>query len=582
MFDIEKTSEFLNDINEQTSLEKIIKQKSKLSKLLNLILKQINPDLDLNSLNNLEESQIWAFISNNSTKAINDFKSQIKNTNTIINELSLFNEAFNEKEKIKDNKNIGKKTKRKKDELEENEEEEEDNMEEDLEEEDMDVDDLNENKEEKNFGKDKDIFFSMKDLNNFADQFEEEDNLNINDLNEDNNNNINKTKSAPNKLTISSSRKKDKSNNDINIEEEQEEEENSNNSLYSEEQEIKAEIDSDEEIKYNKFFDKPKNKLNKTKDDNSSLNSDFDENEIFTQIKQIEEKMLSNKKDWSIKGEVLGKERPKDSLLTKSMDFDVGLKAPPIPDKEFTDKLENMIKQRILDDLFDDPIKKDFINLNEEKKAENDLDLNFEKSKKGLGEIYEEKYLGNENTESKVDEIKKDCDDLCNKLFDIFKQMTNGSATPYGIKGKKEDIGNINITNIPAIQIEDLGNFISDNTEKIKSGKEMLNIKKIREKNKEEMTSEELRNIHNRKKRNIKNRIHQKENKKKLEELTQMLGSKFEAKIKMKQERNKKLEKNLKNQNQGNDFKSGKFFGKINEMAEKEDEKKKKNNKIFE
>ena len=81
--------------------------------------------------------------------------------------------------------------------------------------------------------------------------------------------------------------------------------------------------------------------------------------------------------------------------------------------------------------------------------------------------IYEDKYLGNENTESKIDEIKKDCDDLCNKLFDIFKQMTNGGATPYGIKGKKEDV--INITNIPAIQIEDLGNFVSDNTDKIKS-----------------------------------------------------------------------------------------------------------------
>jgi hypothetical protein len=32
----------------------------------------------------------------------------------------------------------------------------------------------------------------------------------------------------------------------------------------------------------------------------------------------------------------------------------------------------------------------------------------------------------------------------------------------------------------------------------------------------------------------------------------------------------KKKKKNLKNQKQGNDFKSGKFFGKINEMAEKE------------
>ena len=563
MFDIEKTSEFLNDINEQTSIEKIMKQKTKLSKLLNLILKEINQDIDINSLNNLKESQIWAFIYNNSTKAINGFKSQLKNTNTIINELSEFNEAMNEK------KNIGKKTKREKEEI--SEEEDENNIEENEEEEDInDIDDINENKEEKNFGKNKDIFFSMKDLNNFADQFEEEDNEN--DLND--NDNINKIKSAPNKLTISSSRNKNKK--DVSSGEDNEEiEENENNSLYSEEQEIKAEIDSDEEIKFDKFFDKPKKDLNKI-GDNSSTNSDIDENEIFTQIKQIEEKMISNKKDWSIKGEVLGKERPKDSLLTKSMDFDVGLKAPPIPDREFTDKLESMIKQRIIDDLFDDPIKKDIINLNEQKKAENDLD--FEKSKKGLGEIYEDKYLGNENTESKIDEIKKDCDDLCNKLFDIFKQMTNGGATPYGIKGKKEDV--INITNIPAIQIEDLGNFVSDNTDKIKSGKEMFNIKKIREKNKEEMTSEELRNIHNRKKRNIKNRIHKKENKKKMEELTQMLGSKFEAKIKMKQEKNKKLEKIGKNQ--GNEYKSGKFFGKINEMAEKEDEKKKKNNKIYE
>ena len=564
MFDIEKTSEFLNDIKDDTSIEKIIKQKQNLSKLLNLILKEINPDIDINSLNNLKESQIWAFIYNNSSQVINDFKSQTKNMNNIINELSKFNEEINEKEEIKEKKNLGKKIKREK-EIEEEQMEEEEN-EEDEEEEDDDI--KNEDKEDKNFGENKDIFFSMKDLNNFADQFEEEDNENDMD-----DNNTNKIKSAPNKLTLSTSRNKQK-----NLEEEEEEEDDENNSLYSEEQDIKAEINSNEEIKFDKFFDKPKKSKSKMDNENSSTESDFDENEIFTQIKRIEEKMISNKKEWSTKGEVLGKERPKDSLLTKSMDFEVGLKAPPIPDREFTDKLESMIKQRILEDLFDDPIKKDIINLNEQKKAENDLD--FEKSKKGLGEIYEEKYLGNENTESKVDEIKKDCDDLCNQLFDIFNQMTNGTATPYGIKGKKEELNNINITNIPAIQIEDLGNFVSDNTEKIKSGKEMFNIKKIRNKNREEMTSEELRNIHNRKKRNIKSRIHKKENKKKLEELTQMLGSKFEAKIKMKQERNKKLEKMDKTQ--GKEFKSGKFFGKINEMATKEDEKKKKNNKITE
>ena len=456
---------------------------------------------------------------------------------------------------------MGKKIKREK-EVDEEEMEEEENEEE---EEDEDI--KNDDKEDKNFGENKDIFFSMKDLNNFADQFEEEDNENNND--ED----ISKIKSAPNKLTLSSSRNKNKNKN-INSEEEGEEDEE-NNSLYSEEQQIEAEIDSDEEIKYNKFFDKPENKYKKNKQgEDDTSNTDIDENEIFSQIKKIEEKMISNKKDWSTKGEILAKERPKDSLLTKSMDFEVGLRPPPIPDREFTDKLEKMIKQRIIDDIFDDPIKKDFINLNEEKKAENDLD--FEKSKKGLGEIYEEKYLGNESTESKVDEIKKDCDDLCNQLFDIFKQMTNGTATPYGLKGKKEDL--INVTNIPAIQIEEKGNFVSDNIDKIKSGKEMLNIKKLRTKTKEEMTSEELRNIHNKKKRNVKNRIHQKENKKKLEQLTTMLGSKFEAKIKLKQEKNKKLEKMDKSK--GKEYKSGQFFEKINDMVVKDDEKKKKNNKI--
>ena len=556
MFDIEKSSSFLKDIKEDTSIEKIKKQKSNLEKLLNLILKQIDSNIDIKSLNNLEQSQIWAFIYNNSSKAITEFKSKLKDINSILNELSEFNESLNTKQ---EKKNLGKKTKREK----EAENDELENMEE-IEEEDDEINsEENENKEDVNFGKQKDIFFSMKDLNNFADQFEEEDN------NEDINkiNKINKTKSAPNKLTLSSSRNKN-----ITSEEEENDE---NNSLYSEEQQIEAEIDSEEEIKYNKFFDKPENKYKKNaqREDDIS-NTDIDENEIFSQIKKIEEKMISNKKDWSTKGEILAKERPKDSLLTKSMDFEVGLRAPPIPDKEFTDKLEKMIKQRIIDDIFDDPIKKDFVNLNEEKKAENDLD--FEKSKKGLGEIYEEKYLGNESTETKVDEIKKDCDDLCNQLFDIFKQMTNGTATPYGLKGKKEEL--INITNIPAIQIEEKGNFISDNTEKIKSGKEMLNIKKLRTKNKEEMTSDELRNAHNKKKRNIKNRIHQKENRKKLEQLTTMLGSKFEAKIKLKQEKNKKLEKMDKTK--GKEYKSGQFFEKINDMVVKDDEKKKKNNKI--
>ena len=560
MIDIEKESKFLNSIKNNDSIEKLTKQKDNLLKLLKILLKEISNDIDLESLNNLDDSQIWAFIYNNSSQSINNFKTKTKNYQDIFNELTEIININEEKEK----NILGKKKKREKEnekdleeeedmeeneEIEENENEEieENENEENEDEEDMDKRIKNKKKDDK-----KDIFFSMKDLNNFADQFEEEDN--------------NMTKSAPNRLKLSTSRNK-KSNKEEN--EEEEEIEDENNSLYSEEQEAKAEIDSEEEIKFDKFFDKPKKNLKD--EENSSENSDIDENVIFSQIKEIEQKMISDKKEWSTRGEVLGRERPKDSLLTKAMDFEVGLKAPPIPDREYTDKLELMIKQRIQDDLFDDPIKKQIINLNENK-ISGDNELNFDKSKKGLGEIYEEKYSGNEKTESKTDEIKKECDDLCSKLFDIFKQMTNGSATPYGIKGKKEE--NINISNVPAIQIEEIGNYISDNKDMIKSGKELFNPNKIRNKNKEEMNSEELRNIHNRKKRNIKNRIHEKERKRKLNELTQQLGSKFEAKIKMKQEKDKKIQKMDKSKT--TEYKSTKFFGKINEMAEKEGEKKRK------
>ena len=47
-----------------------------------------------------------------------------------------------------------------------------------------------------------------------------------------------------------------------------------------------------------------------------------------------------------------------------------------------------MIKQRILDELFDDPIRKVF----KESKKDNDFTLDFTKSGKGLGEDYADDY----------------------------------------------------------------------------------------------------------------------------------------------------------------------------------------------
>ena len=109
MFDIEKNSEFLKNIEANDNIEQLMKQKNNLLKLLKIILKEVNNDLDNESLNNLDDDQIWAFIFNNSSKSINDFKSKTKNIKEILDELIDVNS-----QKEMDYNNLGKKTKREK------------------------------------------------------------------------------------------------------------------------------------------------------------------------------------------------------------------------------------------------------------------------------------------------------------------------------------------------------------------------------------------------------------------------------------------------------------------------------------
>ena len=57
--------------------------------------------------------------------------------------------------------------------------------------------------------------------------------------------------------------------------------------------------------------------------------------------------------------------------------------------------------------------------------------------------------------------------------------MTNGSSTPYVVWGKKED--EINITDMSEIQIEEVGNFISDNKDMLGYPKDYtISVKNIR------------------------------------------------------------------------------------------------------
>lgn len=65
---------------------------------------------------------------------------------------------------------------------------------------------------------------------------------------------------------------------------------------------------------------------------------------------------MMNPKAWTLTGEATARERPKDSLLNVHLDFNTATKLPPVITKETTNAIEALIKQRVLDELFDDPI----------------------------------------------------------------------------------------------------------------------------------------------------------------------------------------------------------------------------------
>lgn len=96
-----------------------------------------------------------------------------------------------------------------------------------------------------------------------------------------------------------------------------------------------------------------------------------------------------SKKGWQLLGEATASARPVNSLLAEHLDFNTASKLPPVITQEKSTSIEAMIKQRIADELFDDPVRK---YIKGGKRDDGDDLFDFTKSKKGLGELYEDDY----------------------------------------------------------------------------------------------------------------------------------------------------------------------------------------------
>eukprot|EP01116_Phalansterium_solitarium_P022193 TRINITY_DN723_c0_g1_i1.p1 TRINITY_DN723_c0_g1~~TRINITY_DN723_c0_g1_i1.p1 ORF type:complete len:671 (+),score=204.85 TRINITY_DN723_c0_g1_i1:515-2527(+) len=133
-------------------------------------------------------------------------------------------------------------------------------------------------------------------------------------------------------------------------------------------------------------------------DEKQQDSADLDWNKMTTYQKRMArlrekteklEKAHVAEKPWMLRGEVSSKDRPANSLLEATLDFERATKVAPVITEEVTNELEAIIKRRIKEQSWDDVIRKRQPVARKPRTAE----LDQEKSKLSLGEIYEKEYM---------------------------------------------------------------------------------------------------------------------------------------------------------------------------------------------
>ncbi|XP_038880072.1 U3 small nucleolar ribonucleoprotein protein MPP10 isoform X2 [Benincasa hispida] len=244
--------------------------------------------------------------------------------------------------------------------------------------------------------------------------------------------------------------------------------------LHGEEDEDSSKL---EKARYEDFFGAKKKNLGRRKSkltngSDSELSDSGDEEEdneahaeqsenLSTHQKQLKklqseielmEKANLEPKTWTMQGEVTAAKRPKNSALEVDLDFEHNVRPPPVITEEVTATLEEMIQKRILEGRFDEVQKAP----KQPTKAPREIkDLDENKSKKGLGEIYEEEYVEKTNLanaqSSFTDEAKKEASILFKKLCSKLDALSHYHYAP------KPVIEDMSISvNVPALAMEEV------------------------------------------------------------------------------------------------------------------------------
>ncbi|XP_011377424.2 U3 small nucleolar ribonucleoprotein protein MPP10 [Pteropus vampyrus] len=164
------------------------------------------------------------------------------------------------------------------------------------------------------------------------------------------------------------------------------------------------------------------------------------------------EKELLEKKPWQLQGEVTAQKRPENSLLEETLHFDHAVRMAPVITEETTLQLEDIIKQRIRDQAWDDVVRKEKPKEDayEYKKR---LTLDHEKSKLSLAEIYEQEYikLSQQKTVEEENPEHVEIQKMMDSLFLKLDALSNFHFTP------RPPVPDIKVvSNLPAMTMEEV------------------------------------------------------------------------------------------------------------------------------
>ncbi|NXG70161.1 MPP10 protein, partial [Baryphthengus martii] len=187
--------------------------------------------------------------------------------------------------------------------------------------------------------------------------------------------------------------------------------------------------------------------------DPSEIKSSFEKRQekMSKKIKSLEEELLEEK-PWQLKGEVTGQKRPENSLLEETVLFDHAVRMAPVITEETTFQLEDIIKQRILDEAWDDVVPKEKPK-EEAFEYKKRITLDHEKSKLSLAEIYEQEYmkLHQQKTEEEEKPEHKEIQEMMDSLFLKLDALCDFHFTP------KPPVPEVKIvSNLPAISMEEV------------------------------------------------------------------------------------------------------------------------------